>query len=1070
MWKWLTALVQKMRKKRRLSLLADAGAFIITGFDSVPRRLRISFTNIYQLAANAGAFALTGKAATLSSTHVASGSLASLAPNTARNLGTYYDPDPQFLQSGGTSPTNYNLQPWDITDFSGLAMDVARNRVLIYGGGHGTSQQTNVRQLDLSTLTFSNVAASTPASYMINHLDDHYDKVNGSWLDGQPGARHTYNMLVVRGTELLCMTPRGMPFDLGTTVTNDWTSFWGGRMPRFDFANGWSYSQYSSGLDQAKGSIAPFAPWSFQASACLDPVSNKVIVAGNAMGDSGGGIFMYDRDTDTATTGPTWPDGASVGHPVPCLVYFPPNDKFYCFVFTGPSFPVPLQVYEITVNRSSFALSTISPALVYSGSAPPAQSSNGLDWARRNGFAYDSVNGVIGGQPLAGTFYTFAPVTRVWTATTMQVEAGSSGTPEVGNNTLVFDPTSGCYLFIDHPGSGNSYPLNMWAYRPPQTQSQSAGVSDMSITLDFGGGSVATFSGTNAVDKGDYIGEFVRQKSYMVTNAAFPDWRVWFRVDANTSGVRIAEPATGWRDEVIVEYGRTTNGTPVNITSPYTATIRKSGTVVATYNVPYHFWFSRWRHQSSQRAVVRTPASLIARQWLPKFGTTGLYGRTADTIDVSWTGPFMAPTKVTTGNNGASSIWDTFQGNGGDHDELGLVTEQAGSYIIFSNANSLRTIRTQAEWCGNWAMHLRDDATGDMPSFRDTTTKLKSLGGTVNEVVIASPESSFPGFVDLDYNTGGGGSHWYANANLPWLILDDPFFLEELQFGVNLRMLYSSTSRAYFSLGGCMSTTQDRAFYWGLRDLFLLSKTCPASTPTWLRNQAFWAACLEDNRQVMLKYVNSPAAAHAIFHMCPRIEAMPAWEHAWRAAVIGNAVLAGFSTWQSIFDWCIQTQIEMTNGASGWNKQWPTPYLMSPVINGTYYNTVDQEWRPLLTTAQDANYAASWTDAWNFYKSGGGVGDGRPSYGTSDSRGITFSDSGWDGHTIMEQFPVSGFSYSGYFIYPYDTRCALAVATTIGTAGALACYNYIHGELSAVTNWGGTQGPQPGELRFCIDP
>lgn len=1069
--------MKQSRRKRKLALSANAGRFALTGGDSVPRRLRVAFTGIYVLQANAGAFALTGKAAILSAGGGATspGQLTTLAANTARNIGaqTYWDSDPQWMQQGGTSPATYDLQAYDITDFSGVAMDAARNRVLLYGGGHGHSQQTNIRALDLSTLTWSNLATSTPAASMINSLDSNYDKANGSWISsGQPGARHTYNMNVVRGNEMLCMSPRGMPFYLGATVTNDWTSFWGGRMPRFNFTTGaWTYSQYGSGIDSSHGSVAPFAPWSFQSAACLDPVSNKILIAGMSLAESGGGIFLYDRDADIATTGASWPD-PSVQHAETALVYFPPNDKFYCFVFAGAA-PANIAVYEITLDRTTFSNSTLAGPLSTTGTPPGPLSNNGTDYQRRCGFAYDSVNGIIGGQPMNGVFYTFAPVSRVWTATTMLVESGSAGTPQMGNNTLTFDPNSGCYIFIDHPGSGptSSYPQNTWAYRP--AASGGVAVSDLSITLDFGGGSIATFSGANAVDKGDYIGEFVRQKSYMVTNAAFPDWRVWFRVDATSTGIRIAQPATGWRDEVIVEYGRTTNGTPTHRLTPYTATIKKNGTTVYTVSVPVHFWFSRWRYQSSQRAVVRTPATLIARNWLPKFGTNGAFGRTADTIDTTWSGPFMAPTQVTTGNRGASSVWNNFCGLGGDHDEIGYLTEQAASYVLFSNANSLRTVRAQGEWVGNWCIHMRTDSDGSMPSFRDTTSRVTSSGGTINEVTAINNAA----FVNIDYNTGSIGAHYYANSNLPWLLFDDPWHLEDIQFGVNLRMVNAYGTRSYFGLGGLIPSAQDRQLYWGLRDLFLLAKTTPAATPAWLRNQAHWQNCLEDNRQMILQFVNATSRVHQTFRSWPRWEASAIWENSWGSAIVGMGVLAGFTQWQSVFDWAIQKQIQMSNGTSGWNKQWPVAYIASPVNNGTYYNANDGRLNSYLpqTNANDSNFVADWAGWWNFYKAGGGVGDGRPTYGATDSRGTVINDTGWDGHTLMCQFataPDGSLYGTNYTAYVLHLRSALAVASTVGTTGASACYNYIHTEYgNSCPTWSGiSTAPCTGELRFSIDP
>ena len=104
----------------------------------------------------------------------------------------------------------------------------------------------------------------------------------------------------------------------------------------------------------------------------------------------------------------------------------------------------------------------------------------------------------------------------------------------------------------------------------------------------------------------------MRQKCYFAKNPAFPDWRVYFRVDADATGKRIT--VAGTREEIIVEYGRSSTGaTRTPISSPYTATITKQGVRVATYTMPKHWWYARWRYQSSPRPVVRSPAMLKAR-------------------------------------------------------------------------------------------------------------------------------------------------------------------------------------------------------------------------------------------------------------------------------------------------------------------------------------------------------------------------------------------------------------------------------------------------------------------------
>jgi len=930
--------------------------------------------------------------------------LSSLEPDHARDLGPYANP--AFV--GGAN----------ITDYSSITCDWTGNRMCMFGGGHGPSQETDIRIFDLNTLRWSSLFPPTPVSEMVRA---NCDVDNGRYITtNHPTARHSYNLTLVRGRRFYMMCYRGMPDHLdGWLGSNDG---WGGRICWYDFDTAqWSYSRIAQAA----------TPWYFAAAAVLDPISNKVLVAGPNSQAGQGGLWIYDPVTDAvATTGLSIDVGIS-----PDFVYFPPTDRFYILQSDG-------RVWEGTFNRDSIRASTIT-ALNVKG-MPPA-SATGIVC----GYAYDSVNRIIGGNVAKGLFYAFDPPKRSWSSKAMQLEAGSSGVPNQAYHCLEFDHASGCFVFLETPGYGATGAPRTWAYRYGRTPAVPAStVADLSLSMSFGDGNVATFSGANAVDQGDFIGEFVRQKCYLATNPSFPDWRVYFRVDADSNGQRIADPSTGWRDEVIVEYGRSTHGTPVHVTSPYVATINKNGVAKATYTVPKHWWYARWRYQSSQRPVVRTPAMLRARGWIPNFGTEGMYGGGATAVNVSWPGPMGTPDRPapTYPFNPAMAV-------GGDHEEIGYLTEHAASYAIFGAPAALTTLRTEGEWCGNWCMHIRDDSTGAMPSFRDTTTFFKSATGTINDAPAGNPATE-PNFVSIE------SSHWYPCANMPWLLTDDPYFLEELQFGVNWRILWNRAPRIMQKLGGMFFPGETRSFAWGLRDLFQLTASCPASVPSWLRPKSYWKACVDDNKVFAMRFVNSPARVHKVFRTWTRSDMDSAWMSAWLSTVVGIAIDQGFADWAPIFAWSIEKQIQMSNGTSGWNRQWPVPYGSTALKDPSLWATFVQY--PYTDTTIDAVTCTSWADYWAYYCSGSG--------GHSDDSGHTIDPTGWDGRTLMAQFyDTQGGKYSfvGWSSYYLHLRSALAIAVTQGIAGAQACYSFLQGELS-------TTLPQhyrvTGQARFSIDP
>ena len=458
-------------------------------------------------------WALPQKKENLARSDGAPASLATLAANTARNLGPYASGE-----IGGAS----------ITDYSGLAYDRIGKRICLFGGGHGPSQEDDIRVLDLSSLQWISLYPPTPLAQMVH---SNLDADKGRWIStNQPTTRHSYNMTLVLNRRFYMMNYEGNPgsgYLPDTTINEGAGGGWGGRVCWYDFdAKTWTYSK----LTQAQ------TPWYYAAAAALDPVSNKIIVIGDNNQAGSGHLWVYDPTTDTFATGPVMNVGYSHD-----LVYFPPNDLFYAIQSDG-------RVWEFKFDRTNINNSTLAQ-LAVTGAPPPLGPTCGL--------AYDSVNKIIGGNVVNGVFHAFDPVTKVWTAATIQTEAGSVGVPNEVFYCLEFDPDSGCFIFLDLPT------VNMtWAFRYKGEVTQAAqvvGVSDLATTLNFGG-NIATFSGVNAIDQGDFVGEFVRQKCYLATDPAFPDWRVYFRVDADANGQRIAAPTLGWRDEVVVEYGRATAG------------------------------------------------------------------------------------------------------------------------------------------------------------------------------------------------------------------------------------------------------------------------------------------------------------------------------------------------------------------------------------------------------------------------------------------------------------------------------------------------------------------------------
>ena len=340
----------------------------------------------------------------------ATGSLADLPPNTARDLGT-------FVWRDATDP--------NITDYSGLVYDPAGRRDLIFGGGHGPYQWTDIRAYDLTTLQWSSLYPPTPRSEMtLANGDSSF----GRWIStNQPYARHSYNMSVVVGRRFYLMMQLGLPDHLDGPAPP-----WGGRICWYDFnTRAWSYSRNSSAE----------TPWYYASAAALDPVTQLIVIVGpNSQGGTGN-LWLYDPATDSISVGPPLPD---IGYALD-LVYFPPSGKFYAMQADG-------RAWEIALGRANISASTITPVAI-TGSPPPVSGACG--------FAYDSNSRIIGGNVINGTFHAFDPVSRAWSMTKMQTLPGAQSVPNQAFHCLDFDPVSGCFIFLSDPATSS----RTWAYR-----------------------------------------------------------------------------------------------------------------------------------------------------------------------------------------------------------------------------------------------------------------------------------------------------------------------------------------------------------------------------------------------------------------------------------------------------------------------------------------------------------------------------------------------------------------------------------------------------------------------------
>jgi hypothetical protein len=346
--------------------------------------------------------------------------LATLAPGSARRLGPYANP--AFAEGDA------------ITDYSSITLDAEGGRMLLFGGGHGPSQETDIRALDLATLRWSSLYAPTPVREMTRaNCDPDLGRYRST---NQPTARHSYNLTLVRGRRFYMLCYRGMPDHLDGVLGAG--NGWGGRICWYDFdAREWSYSR----IPEAE------TPWYFASAAALDPASGRIVVAGPNAQAGQGALWVYDPDADAIARGPALDVGYSHD-----LVYHPPSDRFIALQSDG-------RVWEIALDRDALEASRVTDIRV---TGAPPQAKVGIVC----GYAFDAARGVIGGNVIDGSFHAYDPATHAWTRVRIEVEHGSGGTPAQAYHCLEFDPASGCYVFLSMPRYGSGRAATTWAYRP----------------------------------------------------------------------------------------------------------------------------------------------------------------------------------------------------------------------------------------------------------------------------------------------------------------------------------------------------------------------------------------------------------------------------------------------------------------------------------------------------------------------------------------------------------------------------------------------------------------------------
>lgn len=453
----------------------------------------------------------------------------------------------------------------------------------------------------------------------------------------------------------------------------------------------------------------------------------------------------------------------------------------------------------------------------------------------------------------------------------------------------------------------NGHPISYSIPTPSAPATVAA--TGLALAIDFANGGRFTFNAADGTDQGDYVGAFVHQANVAVVRPDFPG-TVFFRSDKSGAA----------RDEVVVELGRlwgAANAAAANLPG-YTATVYRDGASIATVDVPYHWWFSRWRWQSAPRPIVRHVADLIAAKLVPAYDKAAARNAVALSKPATYAGPMD--------NAGVVEA----MGMVGDRSDIGLFTEPQSEYLVTGSAIALASLLAQAEAAGSVPWHMRDEATGAPIDFyahpnvhwysQQASLAPYNYGGT-SVAIRRVPSLWWP-----------DDAHQPALAYLAHLLTDDPYYLEELQFqvgwGIGVDYYHRGNDGAVNGVAKpVFNPGETRAYAWALRTGFEAAKMSPATAPKWLLPQSYYDQVLADNLAYFKRmWADNPTPECAYFRVATNLALGDSWMDGYLCKAMALGVLLGFSDWLPVLTWKSGTQVAFTSGTSGWDRRACSPY------------------------------------------------------------------------------------------------------------------------------------------------
>ncbi len=434
----------------------------------------------------------------------------------------------------------------------------------------------------------------------------------------------------------------------------------------------------------------------------------------------------------------------------------------------------------------------------------------------------------------------------------------------------------------------------------------------LTAELTFAGGTpvggTLIYDIATGTDMGDYVAPTAgfTQKCIRSRHASLANFFIDFRPD--TTGGRVE--VVVWNGEV---FGTVASATLRNLTG-YTLVIKDAGTPINTTVIAAHNWGTRWRYQSDGgRALCRSAADVFTDGFLPPMSSAAarISGYSGVIVPPAATIPTDLNSNGTQGDGSAMSMGATPYtasgciytpmmlkaggserllgilcpgDTGGDRPELGLITEWQADWLLRGTSTSLNTMMQQANFFSGQAggIYLTSQATGAPINQKLNITEYKFV------MAFGNDDPAGTGYYRIMHGDGqygcGGDEHSPQILYVPWVLTEDPYFIEGIQFWTNWGTGVMSGKKAsawgnldsdptgltgwngaftVFSYPG-----EERDVGWGAKNVANAWVVSPASPPSWLVPQSTYAAMSSDYTKVINKYKTDGAGNqfYDVFH------------------------------------------------------------------------------------------------------------------------------------------------------------------------------------------------------------